>query len=453
MNLVRLIPEVKLPEVKKLGFGTKIKWTISILILYFLLGQVTLFGVAQSTISRYENLAVILGAKFGTLITLGIGPIVTASIILQLLNGSGLFKFDTSTEEGKKKFQGIQKITAYGFIIFESIVYVMLGGLSPDPALQGTGMFGITQFIIIAQLILGGMMILLMDEVVQKWGIGSGVSLFIASGVSQQIFVKLFSPMKAGSDYSVGAIWAFIQSLQAGDLNYSILMASSVIFTFLIFAIAIFAQSMKVEVPLSFGRVRGHGIRWPLNFMYTSNIPVILIAALLANLQIGAQLLSKAFPAINPEAVRGWVTGPQLIPLIIKSKTVFVGLVPYLQVLVYLMIFIIGATIFSWFWVQSAGMDPKSQAKKIIKSGLQMPGFRKDPRIMEKVLGRYINPLTIMGAITVAVLAVLADISGALGSGTGILLTVMILYRFYEDIAKKHMADMNPAMRNFMGGE
>ena len=88
----------------------------------------------------------------------------------------------------------------------------------------------------------------------------------------------------------------------------------------------------------------------------------------------------------------------------------------------------------------------------MISSGLQIPGFRKDERVLEKLLSRYIWPLTIMGGITVGFLAALADLTGALSRGTGILLAVMIIYRLYEDIARQHMMDMNPMMRKFMGG-
>ena len=111
---------------------------------------------------------------------------------------------------------------------------------------------------------------------------------------------------------------------------------------------------------------------------------------------------------------------------------------------------IIGSVIFSIFWVQTAGMDAKSLAKQMLSSGLQIPGFRKDERILETILNRYIWPLTIMGAITVGFLAALADLTGALSRGTGILLTVMIMYKLYEDIAKQHAMDMNPVMRKFI---
>ncbi len=118
----------------------------------------------------------------------------------------------------------------------------------------------------------------------------------------------------------------------------------------------------------------------------------------------------------------------------------------------YISFMIVGAVVFSIFWVQTSGMDAKSQAKQMMSSGLQIPGFRRDPRVLESVLNRYIWPLTVMGGATVGFLAAFADLTGALSRGTGILLAVMIVYRLYEEIAKQHMMDMNPMMRKFMGG-
>ena len=452
-NLVKFIPEVVRPTEKVVSFGTKMKWTGFVLLAYFILAQINLFGVAESALEQFEAIAVLIGAKFGTLMSLGVGPIVTASIILQLLNGSGVLSYDTSTAEGKRKFQSLQRLLAFSFIIGQSIIYVALGGLSPNPIYAGTSTYFTLQVLITIQLFIGGFLIMLMDDLVQKWGLGSGIGLFIVAGVSQQVMIRFFSWFTPeGSEYAVGAVWALIQSIQAGDMNYAVLTMSGIFFTILVIGISIFVQSMKVEIPLSFGRVRGHAIRWPLNFMYTGVIPVILIAALLANIQIAAQLLSNAFPSINAEAVQAFVSAPNLVPAIIQSQTIFIGWMPYLQFLSYFLIFLVGCIVFSWFWVQSANMDARSQAKNIMKSGLQMPGFRKDPRVMEKVLNRYINPLTIMGAITIAILAVLADVTGSFSSGTGLLLVVMILYKMYQDIAKQHMSDFNPQMRNLFGG-
>ncbi len=462
-TLISNLPEVEGPTQKALSFREKLKWTSIVLVIFFVLGLMPLFGLGINELQRFETLSIILGAEFGSIISLGIGPIVTASIILQLLNGSGIWKFDLTTPEGKKTFQGTQKFLALFFIIFESAIYVFLGGLAPAEQFKGTGFYFQLQLILIFQLFLGGLLILFLDEVVSKWGFGSGISLFIAAGVSKSIFLQAFNwIVPQGSIYPPGAIPAFFVSLVNGDVTTALVMISAVLATVLVFVIAVYAQAMKVEIPLSFGMVRGHGIRWPLSFIYTSNIPVILVAALIANFQLWGGLLQKigypvlgTFSSATGQPISGfvyWLQGPDIVRSVIQQHTLFIGISPYLQALVYMLFFILGSVLFSFFWVQTAGMDAKSQAKQMISSGLQIPGFRKDERVLERLLNRYIWPLTIMGGITVGFLAAFADLTGTLGSGTGILLTVMIIYKLYEDIARQHMMDMNPMLRKFMGG-
>lgn len=441
-KIISILPEVDGPKQKKLSFGTKLKWTLTILVFFFILGLLPLYGLGENALSQFEFLSTVLGASFGSIISLGIGPIVTASIVLQLLNGSGIVHFDLASHEGKRRYQGIQKLLAFAFVIIEGMVYVYLGGLQP--------LAGIPEWILIVQLLIGGVLVMFMDEVISKWGFGSGISLFIAAGVSQSIFVQLFNPLKqtvegvATSQYSAGKVWELFQALAAGDTIVATIALATILVTIVVFAISVYTQAMKVEIPLSFGRIRGHGIRWPLSFFYTSNIPVILTAALLANLQLVSRLADAAWA----DSITSWVAPQNILALAISGSLTGLAIA---QAAVYVLIFVVFSVVFALFWVQTAGLDARSQANQIMRSGLQIPGFRKDPRVLERMLERYIWPLTVLGAIAVGLIASLADLTGALGSGTGILLTVMIVYRLYMDIAQQHMMDLNPAMRRFMG--
>ncbi|PIN80123.1 preprotein translocase subunit SecY, partial [Candidatus Woesearchaeota archaeon CG10_big_fil_rev_8_21_14_0_10_30_7] len=451
------LPEVAPPTQRRLGFKEKLKWSLITLILFFVLGMVPLFGLGVNALQRFELLSIILGASFGSIISLGIGPIVTASIVLQLLNGSGILNFDLTSHEGKRTFQGIQKLLGIFFILFEAIVYVFMGGLAPAQTLLGTGIYFQLQLLLIFQLFLGGVLILLMDEVVSKWGFGSGISLFIVAGVAQSIMIRTLSPLSEGDSY-VGAIPTILHSIFTQNPTGAVISLAGIISTLIVFVMAVYAQAMKVEIPLSFGRVRGHGMRWPLHFVYTSNIPVILVSALFANLQLwgsllqgwatktGSALLIKMSSMLGSFSADGqptgglisWLTPSNLVQATITQGFFdgFLRLLP--QTIVYLVFLTAGCVLFSYFWVQTSGMDAKSQAKNIMNSGLQMPGFRRDPRVLERLLEKKIQPLTVMGAITVGILAGIADISGALTNGTGLLLSVMIVYRLYEDIAKQH---------------
>src|SRR3989304_4574424 len=137
-SIINNLPEVEGPTQKFLSFKEKLKWTSIVLIIYFVLGLMPLFGLGVNALQRFETLSIILGAEFGSLISLGIGPLVPASTVVQLLNGSGIIKFDLTAPEGKKLFQGTQKILSVFFILFESSIYVFMGGLAPAESLAGT---------------------------------------------------------------------------------------------------------------------------------------------------------------------------------------------------------------------------------------------------------------------------------------------------------------------------
>ena len=332
-----------------------------------------------------------------------------------------------------------------------------MGGLAPPTELAGTPMFMYLRGFLILQLFVGGFLIVLMDEVVQKWGFGSGVGLFIAGGVASQIFIRAFNPLASPQNPSVpvGAVPFLIKALQGGNPLGALIAVVGILSTIIVFLISVYGQSMRVEIPLSFGRVRGMGMRWPLQFIYTSNIPVILISALLANIQLWGRLLQNwghpilgTFSGNSPvSGLVKWIYSPAIVRSLV-SGSFTLGMAG--QALVYLGIMIGGSVLFSILWVKTANMDARSQADKLLSSGLQIPGFRRDPRVLEKILNRYIPGLTVMGAMFVGFLAASADLMGALSRGTGILLSVMIIYRMYQDISKQYAMDMHPALRKIL---
>jgi preprotein translocase subunit SecY len=337
--------------------------------------------------------------------------------------------------------------------------------------------------------------------------------LFIAGGVSSQIIVRVFNPLAASGELPAfgempgGLIPSAISYIGSGQVGSAMLTLMPILATIVVFLVVIYAQAINVEIPLAFGSLRGFGRNWPLKFIYTSNIPVILAAALLANIRMLATMLSQrgvtflgTFDAenqpvgglvyyltapytpsiqalmlsigvftllgvlVSTQLIKKWVAKTTIIFgmlgiaawLVIPniaglSSLTFVTMDEILRFFSYSTFMVIGAVIFSLFWVNTAGMDSRAVAKQIESIGMQIPGFRRDPRISESVLQKYIPALTVMGAVFVGVLAAYADTVNALGTGTGILLTVMIVYQMYEQIAMQNLEDMHPAMRKFFG--
>jgi preprotein translocase subunit SecY len=449
-DILHNLPEVQSPTEKKLGFNEKLKWTIIILVSFFVMSNIALYGLSNNALEQFEFLAVILGTSFGSIISLGIGPIVTASIILQLLVGSKILEIDTSTTEGKRFFQGLQKLLVFFFIIFEAIIFVLMRGLEATPGFA---------WLVIIQLILGGLVILFMDELSNKWGFGSGVSLFIAAGVGWRLISASFGFLgPTGGFQPSGRVITFFISLINADSQGALLSLAAILSTVILFLVVVWAQSLKIEIPLSYDRLRGYNVKWPLQFFYASVIPVILTAALIANLQLFGGLLQGWLgrPTFLGNIVNGvpqsgilyWISSTNIIERIIQGSWEFSLIGQTLGHIIFYMFF---AALFSVFWVKTSGMDAESQANNILKSGLQIPGFRKDKRILESILSRYVMPLTIMGGMAIGLLAALADVVGALVAGTALLLGIMITFQFYQNIAQQHAMDMNPAMKKIMG--
>ena len=170
-------------------------------------------------------------------------------------------------------------------------------------------------------------------------------------------------------------------------------------------------------------------------------------------MQLGAQFLDVPFLGKydpNTGSATGfvaWLSPPNIIDGLIRGGA---QPIDFARAVTYALFLMGGAVLFSIFWVKTAGMDARSQAKKMMDYGLQIPGFRRDERVLESLLNRYIPALTVLGGLTVGFLAAIADLSGALTQGTGLLLAVMIIYKLYEEIAQQHAMDMNPMLRKFM---
>jgi preprotein translocase subunit SecY len=436
-----ILPQVKNPE-HRIAFKEKLKWTGIILILYFLLSQVPLYGLSPLAVDQFSQLRAVLAGSFGSILTLGIGPIVSASIVLQLLVGGKILKLDLSRHEDKALFQGAQKLLAIIFTLFEAIVMVFTGAIAAESS----------QFIwiLILQMTIGGILIIFLDEVVSKWGFGSGVGLFIAAGVSQEIIVGSFNILSSPTQPGVpaGKIPAFIHSLTTGSPSFDYLIP--VIAVIAVFLVVVYAESMRIEIPLSSGRVKGARGKYPLRFIYASNMPVILASALLLNVQLFANLFQKiGYPIlgtiVNGQAVSG------LAYLLNPPRSLDVLFTDPLHVIVYGVVFISMCIVFAILWVELSNIGPKAVAKQLHDMGMQIPGFRSSRRQFEKIMKKYIPAMTVLGGAFVGLLAFGADLTGALGGGTGVLLTVGIVYRLYEEIAQEQLMDMHPMLRKFLG--
>ncbi|HEV2231069.1 MAG TPA: preprotein translocase subunit SecY, partial [Thermoplasmata archaeon] len=125
------------------------------------------------------------------------------------------------------------------------------------------------------------------------------------------------------------------------------------------------------------------------------------------------------------------------------------------HVAIYFSVMVVGSIMFAKFWIQTTNMGPEAVARQIESSGMQIPGFRREPRVLRRVLARYIPVITVISGAAVGALAAGADLIGTVGnaSGTGVLLTVGIIINLYEAMGREQLMEMNPLLRRFLGGE
>lgn len=487
--IARFLPEAKPPE-RRVSFNHKIVWTALALIIYLIMAEIPLYGL-QAGQSGFEMsyLRVIFASNRGTLLELGIGPIVTAGLILQSLAGSGMIGVDMSDPEDRGLFTTASKFFSILLTGIQAFAYIIGGVYGSLPASQS--------IVIFLQLLFAGMIIILLDEMVQKgWGIGSGISLFIMAGVAQKIVLDSFNPFPGpGTSKSAGAFPAFFQTIAAGQpvfsfaLQYVPYNATSgalahylpafqnafirannlpdllgFFTTIAVFLIVIYVEGIRVELPVSHAEYKGYSGRYPIKLLYVSNLPVIFTSALFANVYFFSQIiwvnlnrsnanffLNLLGTYISSESGQPQPTGGLVYYVIAPRNILDVAINP-VKALVFAAIMIVFCVIFSITWLEVGGLGPSTVAQQLVDSGMHIPGYRRSARPIETVLKRYIPAVTILGGIIVGVIAAFADFFGVFGSGMGVLLSVGIIYQYYQELMQERVAEMYPAFRRFLGG-
>ena len=454
------IPQVEKPK-KKITLTEKLIWSGIALFAYLIMGQVPLYGVTSDP--KFDFLAfarVIFAAQQGTLLELGIGPIVTAGLLMQLLKGSELIKLNFKNPDDRSLFTSATKIVTIIVILAEGTLYgsSVYGHLVARPEFV---------LILIAQLVGASVIVMLLDEMVQKgWGLGSGISIFIMAGVAQGILWSVFSPVPA-QDGPVGIIPFIIDSAINGHLEDALFRSGQLpsifglIVTALVLLVLVYVQGIHIDIPIVSTKYRGFTAVYPIKLLYTSNIPVILSSALLANAVFMGQMLWANYnpqndnPAFNylaqfdpsrPQTPTGgvlyYITSPRSLDTAAQDPVRAVVYVLFLTTIV---------TIFGRLWVELGGLSPKSAAKNLLDADVQVPGFRRSEGSVEVLLNKYIPSVTILGAIIIGLLASASDVLNVFGSGIGILLMVDILVNYYNLLIREQVDVHMPKLAALLG--
>eukprot|EP00567_Pseudictyota_dubia_P017280 CAMPEP_0197443140 /NCGR_PEP_ID=MMETSP1175-20131217/8971_1 /TAXON_ID=1003142 /ORGANISM="Triceratium dubium, Strain CCMP147" /LENGTH=472 /DNA_ID=CAMNT_0042973737 /DNA_START=95 /DNA_END=1513 /DNA_ORIENTATION=+ len=458
LHLIRpvmcVLPEVASPD-RKIPFREKVLWTTITLFIFLVCCQIPIYGVQSAKSSDpFYWMRVILASNRGTLMELGISPIVTSGLVMQLLAGSRIIEVNYNVKEDRALFQGAQKLFGILITVGEAIAYVV-SGMYGDLGTIGAG----NALLIIAQLFFAGLIVLTLDELLQKgYGLGSGISLFIATNICENIVWKAFSPTTLntgrGTEFEGAIIALFhllitrndkVRALKEALYRQNLPNLTNLMATVLVFVVVIYFQGWRVDLPVKYQKYRGQQGTYPIKLFYTSNMPIILQTALVSNLYFVSRLLYNRAPTnVLVRLLGKWQDmegGGEAIPVggiayYISPPHSFAEIIydPFHAVF-YLIFILTACALFSKTWIEVSGASARDVAKQLRDNQMVMKGHRDSALI--HVLNRYIPTAAAFGGMCIGALTVVADFMGAIGTGTGILLSVTIIYQFYEAFMKE----------------
>lgn len=452
-----LLPSVQQPE-RRVPFRERMLYTLVCLAIFLVCSQLPLFGVKTTAGSDpFYWARVIMASSRGTVMELGIGPTVTAGLITQLLVGSKLVDVDNNVKADRDLLKTADHVLALIITVGQAIVYVMTG-MYGEPSEIGV----VNSVLIVLQLFVAGILVMLLDDMLNNgWGLGSGISLFIATNICESIVWKAFSPytLNAGRgpefEGAVIALFQFVftradktRALKDAFYRSDLPNIMQLLATIAIFMMVVYFQGFRVELPIRNKRTRGgQGGTYPIKLFYTSNMPIILQSALVSNLYFVSQLLFRRYGGnLLVQLLGRWQADEfngQMNPVgglvyyISPPRNLADAAANPVHTLFYTAFMLAACAIFSITWIEVSGQSAGDVAKQLREQQYFLQGHRDTVGSLKKELNRYIPTAAAFGGMCIGVLTIIADFLGAIGSGTGILLAVTIIYQYFEQYEKE----------------
>jgi preprotein translocase subunit SecY len=353
-----------------------------------------------------------------SIVMLGVGPYITASIIMQLSTFvSDRLKrlYQEEGDAGRKKFSQYSRILSIPLAVLQAIPFLIL--------LQKQGVIGemstFTLAINVIVITAGSVLLMWLGELITEFGIGNGVSLIIFSGIVASIPSTLAQTL---------------YSLDQSQIPMYLAFLALALFT--IYAV-VFITEAERPIPVTYAkRMRGNKVYGgvstylPLRLNQAGVIPIIFALSLLLFPQMILNFITTSVS--NPTVA----TVSEKILALLANNWVYAGLY---FVLVFL---------FTYFYT-AVTFDPKQISENLQKNGAFIPGVRPGVSTAEHI-GKVVTRITLVGALFLGLIAVLPLIIRALSGiqslaigGTALLIVVSVVI----DLVKK--IDAQIAMREY----
>jgi len=450
---VPLLPQIRSP-IRNPSLKEKFVWTAVAILIYLLASQVPLFGIiVNDSRDPFGWMRMMMASNRGTLMDLGISPVVTSSMAMQVINGLSLIRPNYAIKEDKMLVDSLQKLVAIILTIGQAIVQISSGFYG---APKDIGMWYC--IILFAQLLVSGIIIILLDELLQKdYGLGNGVNLFIMTNVCERIIWNAISPKVFFTGRGVefeGCLIAAVHLLFARKNKLAALYELffrqnlpnmfSFIATVLMFCFVVYIQSLRVEIPIISTKFKGVASAYPISLLYTSTSPIIIQSYIVSNCTTISRLLYGWYPHNLIVRLLGvWEVRPVYGSVPVAGLSYFIfpphsfsdALSRPFYFAIYVFVMLSSAGLLSRAWLDSHDDNSESVYKRIKKQDMQLKGVREASAVAK--LDEYIPVAAFLGGVVTSAIIVLCDIASTMGSGNNIFLAASIINQYMKLMAKE----------------
>lgn len=344
-----------------------------------------------------------------SIMMLGVGPYITASIIMQLLTmifPSMKEMYQEEGQAGRRKFAQYSRVLSVPLAMLQSFSFLALLGQQGVIATNlGSLEHASNVFLITA----GSVLLMWIGELINEYGIGNGVSLIIFAGIVSQIPTTL---AQLRLQFDISQLPTYLLFLAVA---------------FITIAAVVFITEAERPIPVTYAkRIRGNKVYGgtstylPLRLNQAGVIPIIFaLSILLFPQMIATFLASLSYPSVAK--IAGYITA------LLNNQLVYGGAYFLLVIL------------FTYFYT-AVTFDPDQIAENLQKGGAFIPGVRPGNPTSEYI-GRIITRLTLFGSVFLGVIAVLPLVMKAVTDnqslaigGTALLIVVSVVIELIKQV-------------------
>ena len=398
------------------GLRTRVLFVLGALVVFRLLATIPIPGINAAELANFVNnnqllglLNVFSGGGFSNLsiVMLGVGPYITASIVMQLMTvliPSLKEAYQEEGDAGRARFAQYSRYVSVPLAFIQAIGFLLL--LNQNGIVANlTPLSIVTNVMVIAA---GALLLMWIGELITEFGVGNGISLLIFAGIVSRIPRDI---SQLAYTFDVSQIPSYLGLLAAA---------------LLITAGVVFITEAERPIPVTYARrVRGMKVMGgvstylPLRVNQAGVIPIIFALSILLFPQMIATFLAKSSIV--------WVaTAAQSVVSALANQ------------LVYGIMYFVLVVVFTYFYT-AITFEPHQIAKNLQKNGAFIPGVRPGPTTTE-YLANIITRITLVGALFLGSLAVLplilraaTGITAITIGGTALLIVVSVVL----DLVKK----------------